>query len=288
MQRDMMWFAAAIGFWLLNVSLHLAFSNFIGARYTTPFGEFAPVDFTPQAAAVVSVLFFAFLARRWRRGEIRLLTGSAWVVVAGAMVGTMAAITTTRVEMIHFLQYGVVAWLLCRAFDAERRRWPLLTLMFMTLGLGIIDELNQFFYLTRPNSTYIDVNDFVLNQVGACAGLLAFYGFQAAPPARPAAWGRLQFATLAGYSLLFLATATLALTGHLAYHTDRPIEPGGIDRAGGTWVIYFERLPGLVSHWQPTFTTGEYYVLGAAEGSAVILLVAGLVYGFRLAAARND
>jgi len=272
-----LWLVLALLFWLLNVMLHLAFSNWLVVSYRTPFGPFVLRDHTRFIAVTVCLLIAGYLFHRWRGGVNRTVAVLAWLGTAGAMVTGMTIITTTDVEMIHFLQYGLLAWMLARALDPDKTRWPLQTLMFLTLGLGIVDELNQYFYLTRNNSSYIDFNDFVLNQIGAVAGLLARYGFSLAPTGDKAGWSRLQFVTLGAYSVFAVGVLLLAVTGHLRYRPDHPVPPGGIDYAGNALIIYFQREPALLSHWQPTFTSGTYYVMGAVEGFLVILSISALL-----------
>jgi VanZ family protein len=280
-KHTLFWFIAALVFWLLNVTLHLEFSNWIVVSYATAFGDFVPLDHTHAIAVIVCLLMAAFLFLQWRHGNNRVMTLGGWVAAFAAMVASMFLITTTVVEMIHFLQYGLLAWMLALAFDRDRTRWPLLTLMFLTTWLGILDELNQYFYLTQNNSTYIDFNDFVLNQVGACAGLLAYYGFRVAPVIRPR-WSTLQTMTASGYALLALVTLLLGVSGHLQYTPEQTVPPGGIDTIEGSLVIFFQREPGLLSNFQPTFSTGRYYVMGALEGFLVMLLITGLLQAFYL------
>lgn len=280
-KHTLFWFLTALVFWLLNVTLHLEFSNWIVASYATPFGDFVPRDHTHAIAVIVCLLMVALVFLQWFRGSNRAITLGAWVTAFAAMVAGMFLITTTIVEMIHFLQYGLLAWMLALAFDRDRTHWPLLTLMFLTTWFGILDELNQYFFLTQNNSTYIDFNDFVLNQVGACTGLLAFYGFRQAPLIRPR-WTTLQTMTASGYALLALVTLLLGITGHLQYTPEQTVPPGGIDTVDGSFVIFFQREPGLLSNSLPTFTTGRYYVMGALEGFLVMLLITGLLHAFYL------
>lgn len=274
------WFSAALIFWLANVLLHLEFSNWIIAAYQTPFGKFVPRDHTRIIAFIIWFLVCIFILIECFKRKNRLSTIVAWLIAFTAMLLSMTYITTTNVEMIHFLQYAILAYLLSLAFDRDRSIWPLLTLMFMTTGLGIIDELNQYFFLTVNNSNYIDFNDFVLNQIGACGGLLARYGFRNSPVEKPPLQ-KFQFITAAAYCCVLIITLALFLLGHLSYDTDTVIPPGGIDLIDDTWVIFFQREPNLFSHWMPTFTTGKYYVMGFLEGFLAILFISVLLNFFK-------
>ena len=275
------WTLAALVFWLFNVMLHLEFSNWIIVSYPTPFGDFVPRDHTQPIAFTVCLLVAALVFRLWFRGSNRNITLASWLLLFAAMTACMFLITTTAVEMIHFLQYGILAFMLAYAFDRDRVYWPLLTLMFMTTGLGILDELNQYFYLTINNSSYIDFNDFVLNQIGACAGLLVHYGFTPAPQ-KHSRWNILQTITVAGYALLGLIALLLGISGHLKYTPVNTVPPGGIDLVDRSVVIFFQREPGLLSSYLPTFTSGHYYVMGIIEGFLVIMLIAGLLHLYKV------
>jgi hypothetical protein len=280
-RHTLSWLLVALVFWALNVTLHLEFSSWIVIRYQTPLGVFVPLAHTRTIAVIVCLLVATLLCWQCYRGEKRLLALCSWGIAFAAMVACMFLVTTTTVEMIHYLQYGLLAFMLALAFDHQREHWPLLTLMSMVTFLGIIDELNQYFWLTQNNSTYIDFNDFVLNQVGACAGLLAWYGFRTAP-ANKIYWGALQWVTVSGYALLGVVCLLLGLAGRLRYTPEQNVPPGGIDLIEGNWVIFFQREPGLLSSSQPTFSTGEYFVMGAAEGVLVMLVITCLVHAFTL------
>ncbi len=71
-----------------------------------------------------------------------------------------------NVEMIHFVQYGILAVLL----------YPLLlnyesTLLIATL-MGAADEAYQYWVLAPFNTEYYDFNDIIINLLGATLGLI--------------------------------------------------------------------------------------------------------------------
>ncbi|MEQ8954002.1 MAG: VanZ family protein, partial [Gammaproteobacteria bacterium] len=180
------WLAVTFLFWLGNVVLHLEFSNWLVRPYSTPLGEFIPRDLSVHAAVISALLTAALLWKRIARGEARLAHGITWVLWSITAASAFLLLMTTPIEAIHYLQYGILAFLLASALDPDKQQWPLTTLLFITVGLGIIDELNQYFLLTPGNSTYIDFNDFVLNMLGEQAGLFAYYaGLHHDRPPRP-------------------------------------------------------------------------------------------------------
>jgi len=77
-----------------------------------------------------------------------------------------------NIEVVHFVQYGVMALLL----------YPLTMSYFQTLCfatiLGALDEAYQYFYLAPQRTDYYDFNDVVINLIGASFGLIFIRSFQ--------------------------------------------------------------------------------------------------------------
>lgn len=71
-----------------------------------------------------------------------------------------------NIEVVHFVQYAVMAILL---FPLTLRYWD--TLYWATL-LGAIDEAYQYFYLAPLRTDYYDFNDVITNLLGAALGLV--------------------------------------------------------------------------------------------------------------------
>ncbi len=175
--------------------------------------------------------------------------------------------------------------MLARSLDPQRNYWPLISLLFITVGLGIIDELNQYFFLTPGNSTYVDFNDFVLNQIGALGGVFAYYaGLQRSEVTETnkliALVSRL---TLAAYGLFGLAILLLVSIGRLDHSPEISVPAGGIQMIDGRWTIFLEREPGLLESWQTSFGGDQYYVLGIFGGLIVMVLLTLFVFAYRSA-----
>lgn len=89
-----------------------------------------------------------------------LLTTLIFVVIV------FNVLVVVNVEIIHFLQYGLMAILL---FPLTQRYGE--TLFWATL-LGAIDEAYQYLYLAPDRTQYYDFNDVIINLLGAALGLV--------------------------------------------------------------------------------------------------------------------
>jgi len=270
----------AFFFWALNAVLHYEFSEWIVIAFKTPLGTFRPIDLSTEIAIVISLTFIIYILSKAVNGSSKWLNTFSWIAIVFSMYLSMEKITTTQVEMIHFLQYGIIAWLFAWSFDPVKKHWPIITLVLLTTWLGILDELNQYFYLTKNNSTYIDFNDFVLNQIGACAGILAYYNF-ATSPHKNGKWGSLQKTTLILYSSLGFLILVLLLNGNLIYNPQKEIPPGGIEIINSKILIYMQREPDIFNSYIPTFSTGTYYVAGAFQGIFAMLLITASAWSYK-------
>lgn len=271
-RRQVLGVLLALGFWLVNLSLHLKFSNWIAASVDTPFGTLIPLDYLNEVTAGVLLLGLGLLVWRTLSGANRVVTLLYWLLWLAAASACSAWLITTRVEIIHFLQYGILAWLVARALDPGRTRWLPGAVIGATVLLGIVDECNQYFFLTPNNSSYMDFNDFLLNQLGAAAGVLAFYGFERPPSRLGFAWLDLHAWLLGVCLALALGVGMLFATGTLYYTPDASIPPGGRKSVDEKLQIYLQREAGLLGSWQESFSGGQYYVLGGGSGTALLLL----------------
>lgn len=274
------WLVAAIVFWLANALLHQEISNWIVASYDTPWGAIVPRDYSLTIALFCSLVFVVYLALRLRFNSNAGLDIAAWLLLSALAIVIWQLLTTVDVELIHYPQYALIAWFLARAFDPYRRQWPLLSLASLTLLLGILDELFQYFYLTPANNSYVDFNDFILNLVGACAGLLAYYSLK--PGARQKqseANGLLRRATATLWAASGMLVLLLLVLGRLQYSPAEPVAPGGISWINDRWVIVLQHEAGLLSSWLNGFSRDNYYVTGFPE---CLLISLGLLASLQL------
>jgi hypothetical protein len=270
-------FFMALVFWLANALLHLEFSNWIGAPLSTPFGQLRPRDLATEFGLMVGAALGLLLAQRAARA---LRTASAveylpeacvllcWILLA---VASRQWLVTTDIELIHYLQYALVSLLLAAALDPGRERWPLLSLLLLSLLLSVADELNQYLYLTASYGSYLDFNDFWLNQLGSLLGLILYYLFLKPSP-RVSEPRPLLAGLVLSYLLLAAMLGLALLSGAIQLAPEFAVEPGGLAEVDGRWVLFFQREPGLFASWQASFSGGRYYVLGPLQGVTLLVL----------------
>lgn len=280
--HTLVWLMFALAFWMANVILHLDFSNWLTTRVETSAGIIIPLNYKFQAAVAVSIILSLILCRQFRNGENHKLTMLYWTIWLLSSYLITRYLITTNLELIHFLQYGVLSYLFALVIDQNRTRWPLATLILVTLAFGIIDELNQYFFLTPANSAHMDFNDFFLNLQGAAGGLLFFYGFrfQGGDQVRRTTYWILSVISL--YLACALGIVILIANGTLIYMPDHSVPPGGIETVGGLLKVYLQREPNLLGSWNTSFSGGQYYVLGAIEGISLLVMATAIYssYGY--------
>ncbi len=168
--------------------------------------------------AVVLAATAAAMLRSIRKERRPLLATAPWLAaVAAVLVWWTARLWKQPEEAVHFLEYGVLGWLLVRAL---RPRIPDGT-VYLTAGLlgtlvGTVDEIIQWITPGR----YWDFRDIVLNG-GACGlALIALWRLQPAGPAVSVGSLRLPCRLAAGQ--LALLTLCLANTPQrVAWYADR-------------------------------------------------------------------
>jgi hypothetical protein len=180
-------------------------------------------------------------------------------------------------EYAHYPQYALLAWLLARTMDPQRRCWYVGRVLFWTTLLGIGDELLQYLWITTSYSDYLDFNDFLTNLVAAAGGILIYYSSSNGPAPdghcrRPVFETR----TLAG---IVVSLAIGFGSGRLAYSPTEQVPPGGIVwRADGSVTLYMQRSPDLYGSHPSGPRHGRYYVLPPVH--ALLLMGAvGLLFG---------
>jgi hypothetical protein len=247
----------ALSFWLLSSLYHLKFSLFLVNPLETTWGVIKLKNYAPQTGYFLLILFAFYLTWYSYRGVYAkkgLLYWFIWILLVFLINQFLLA---TPIENIHFIQYALLSSLLLWCFNTAEINTDYLLpkVLFWTTFAGILDEISQYLWITASYSHYIDFNDFLLNMMGAIAGLLFYTGF------RP-----VKTAKLSMLKILKSLETGLSFTLILLLVTILALEPGpGLE---------LERKSGMLGSWQPAFNGGNYYVLTPIEGSFLLLLIA--------------
>lgn len=233
-------------------------------------------DVWSPTVAVAGAAGFAVLAwaaiRRLRASPVGRAATAASVATAVALVAASLTLLATNMEAVHFVQYALPAlpvYALTRRFG---------TTVVVVGVLGALDEVWQYVVLHASWGVPCDMNDIVLNALGAslgCACILVFATCAARDGDR-GAW-----AAPAAAALVFGAGGVaLHAAGLLALHPEDGPAP-----------ILLSRLARPESRWQePEWGRAHHLVhpglalvvcLAAAFGHAAIDRVAGWKGGAR-------
>ena len=117
-------------------------------------------------ALVILFLFSIYLFSRIRKLEepqypIAFFTFCFW-----GMVVSLNMLIIVNIEIIHFIQYALLAILI---FPLSR---SFFTTIVLVMFLGAIDEAYQYYFLSPERTNYYDFNDVILNLLGAAMGMI--------------------------------------------------------------------------------------------------------------------
>ena len=162
-----------------------------------------------------------------------------------------------NVEIVHFVQYALLAILLFPLFNNYRDT------LFYTLIFAIIDEGYQYFILAPLRTDYFDFNDVIIDLIGAALGLILFWVSGIKDMVSNKKW--FQTPTFIGFSILILAAIVAYLTGILAIYPSESAEQAPI--------LLIRKIQ--ENFWTITHPNVKFHVVSPLEG---ILIVAGLFY----------
>ncbi len=184
----------------------------------------SPAQFrTIVSAAVITAIVVALIAavarirdrRVWRFGILAVSMAIAALYARAVATGNA---DVDIVEHVHFVEYGLIAFLFYRAWrpldDGSAVAWPLLAGVFV----GIVDESVQWFVPGRVG----EVHDIFLNAAASVCGLL--FAASADPPARFGLPSRRDATRRLAYALgvLLVALALFFQTVHLGHQVYDP------------------------------------------------------------------
>ena len=174
-----------IAYYLASVLGHLEVSLWlVERRQSELLGSYKLADFLPHAGALLLVAVVLWQARRAWRGCNHGATLAAWAAWLAAVIVQDRFLIYSFPEYLHYPQYALLAFLIARFHDPDRTEFAIGPVLLAVTLLGIADEALQYTWITISYSNYLDFNDFLLNLLGAAAGLLLYYGFAPGSPVR--------------------------------------------------------------------------------------------------------
>lgn len=292
-KKQSLYWLLLITFFLLSSLLHIKISNFLVRPIDTPFGVVTLIGYSMFFTWPMLVCFVVVIVFQAYAGTRRASTLLYWGLWLGTVIFTDRILLFKEIEYIHYPQYALIVVLLTLCLDPKRERFLVARVLFWTTVLGIIDEMNQYFYLCSSYGDYLDFNDFFLNLQGAIAGVLLMYGFRD----NKKVVGSLQSSCIntinsfKDYSARVLKTVTSTIEGRfvivvlfvlmlmmaggrIKVTPPEIIPPGGISNITGKTVIYLERKPRIMGGWNGGEYRSRYYVLNPAQGLLLLLATA--------------
>jgi len=172
-QRPILNIGLVITYYLLVVLPHEVIGIWIAQTLDKPFGR-DTYNLIILALGVTGFLGYLYLV--WngtrQRPDKGKKTGLYLLATLALIVLSFNTILVVNVEIIHFIQYALLALLLFPFFSSYQE-----TLFWSTI-LGAIDEGYQYLVLAPQRTDYYDFNDILIDMVGATLGLilLSAYG----------------------------------------------------------------------------------------------------------------
>lgn len=281
------WWPLAVAYYVSGCLLHLRFSLWLVRQRDSFLGRIAYADFVPYFVIAGAAALFLWLALVARKGPRPRSTMAFWVLWAAAVAVLDRHLTFSLNEYAHYPQYALLAWLLARAMDPQRRRWYVGRILFWTALAGMGDELLQYLWITTRYSDYLDFNDFLTNLVAAAAGVLLYYSTAARP--REPVQRRKPVLEAMVVAALIVAVAAGLLAGRIVQTPEGQVPPGGIFRGpDGISRLYLQRGPAFYGSWQVSQRHERYHVLAPAPGLVVMLMVGVLFAGYGRTPGRRE
>lgn len=282
------WLGIALVYSAAASLAHLEFSLWLIAPRSGPFGPYALKDAIPIVGIAATAALAGWLVHQIRQTRSPWPLITPWLLWAACVAGVDRFLTYSVPEYAHYPQYALLAWLLAHALDPDRKQLVPGRILFWTTLLGVIDESLQYLWITATYSEYLDFNDFLVNLLGATAGVLVYYrahGIDAPRPLPPARPPRAELVT----------AGVLALSIGLALHSERlvvtagtTIPPGGLMRDATPQAaqrLYLQRTtPPRYASWNAGPHRGRYWILDPVSG---LMLLAGTGAAFTASIRRN-
>ena len=275
----LVWWLAALAYYLAGCLLHLQFSLWLVRQRVTSIGPLAYADAMPWLVVAGAAGLLVWFVSRLKTSPRPRRTIGFWLIWLTAVALIDRLLIYSINEYAHYPQYALLAWLIARAMDPTRTQWYVGRVLFWTTLMGMGDELLQYLWITNTYSDYLDFNDFLMNLVAAAAGTLLYYG-AAARPAAPSR-RRPPVVELVAATTLTLAVGAGLLADRVVQTPSEKILPGGIvRRIDGSRQLYLQRSPHFYGAWQASQRHASYYVLPPAAGLALLVAAGALFASF--------
>ena len=115
---------------------------------------------------VVLFLFTAYLITQILKLEKPIFVIGFFTFCLWCMAISLHMLIIVNIEIIHFIQYALLAILL---FPLSK---SFFTTIVLVMFLGAIDEAYQYYFLSPHRTNYYDFNDVILNLLGAAMGMI--------------------------------------------------------------------------------------------------------------------
>jgi VanZ family protein len=280
-QAPWLWWCAIALYYPAICLGHLQFSLWLVRGRTLTWGGTTYVyaySYAVPWLAGIGVATLAWLLWRQVRRAVRPWPALVyWCLWALAVVLVDRTLTYSANEYAHYPQYALLAWMLAHVLDPNRQRWPLVRILFWTTLLGALDELLQYVWITRSYSDYLDFNDFLVNLIAACAGMMLYYGFRQ----RPAISQRSTCVEWCVVGAITLA-ATLGMgLGKVVVYPERIASPSGVVQTdNGSQQFWLQQGPSHYGGHFPGKRHPTFFVLPPWAGLLLMLLVGAVFSRF--------
>lgn len=244
-----------VSYFSLVVLPHEWFGKWIYATFFTGDIDLYNLHFL-TAILLASILFLGplcFYLIKQKTG--RLITVSYLILTISLMILAYFTIFVLATELVHFPQYAIMAILL---FPLSWRYFD--TLFWATL-LGALDEAYQYFYLAPDRTDYYDLNDVVINFLGAALGLVFIRSFSEKLPS-PEVSSKLSTPIIITVLALFVFGAIAIISGWIAVYPSTSIDE--------SVTLLVKKIP--ESFWSD-FHHIQYHVILPGEGLFLLILL---------------
>ena len=253
-----LYFAMIVAYFLLVVLPHELIGKWLAASLDEKLGR----EKYNQLVLLLAFVALATVAGKFWvniKSDLRANKGSITFLLFTLVTIALAFnyLVVVNVEVIHLLQYAILAILLLPAAGSYGA-----TIGWATL-LGAADEAWQHFYLAPLKSNYYDFNDILLDLLGAALGLVI----------TKSSVKNLEIqAKRAGTAMtsLLLTTAVIALLLTVAFATDLIHYYTPEKEAACRWVII--RAP-QTSFWTTVHPNVTFHAMQPLEGLIVLTML---------------